>query len=249
LDSSQDSDLPQADVPEVVRKEKTMDFLPPVHEIAMVVAGELPSAGEPEVALSKDGQQLFLRAILPITCTPRKRDVVQGGVAVKTADREIHVRHYTFRQVCTNGAIMPVMMYARDIRRVTFAAPTDEIENVITELRQAVQVCAHPRIFANVATQLRFAARQDVGRALDWLPQLGHGRGGIVDMLRWRIEHEFRRAGDPSLYGAMNAVTAVAQRIRNQELRWHLEQLGGAIPSGSVSEVRIFAGRCDFSRV
>ena len=42
---------------------------------------------------------------------------------------------------------------------------------------------------------------------------------------------ELDESADRTLFGLMNAVTAVARETRNADLRWKLEVIGGAIPS------------------
>src|SRR3954452_6040747 len=52
-----------------------------------------------------DGVRLYARATLPKLRDLMPGDRFQPGVALRAVDGEIRVHPYTFRQVCSNGAI------------------------------------------------------------------------------------------------------------------------------------------------
>ena len=49
---------------------------------------------------------------------------------------------------------------------------------------------------------------------------------------------EFRDGKDRTRYGLMNAVTATARRTSDPELRWRMEELGGAVAALTPDPVR-----------
>jgi hypothetical protein len=57
------------------------------------------------------------------------------------------------------------------------------------------------------------------------------------------ILDRFTKGSDRSRFGLMNAVTSLARDTRDPELRWRLEELGGAIPAGRVPSPKSGGGR------
>jgi hypothetical protein len=54
----------------------------------------------------------------------------------------------------------------------------------------------------------------------------GEARRELLGMLLAEFAHE-----DATLFGVMNAITAVARETRDPEMKWRLEQYGGGIPA------------------
>jgi len=220
-------------------KAQTMDLLPPIHEIAAAIKEELNSITKAVVTVEDDESRLLVRAVLPDVCEPRPKDVIHRGIAARTNAGEIHVQQYLFRQVCCNGAIMPQAVWGQRIQRVGLAAPTEAIDTVKSELRQAVRQAATSDVFSTVAKQMQLATNVRADRAMRMLMALPLLAQESPLQLPARIRREFHRAGDRSLYGLMNAVTATARKTPEPELRWRLEQLGGAVLSEIPTPVLI----------
>ena len=100
--------------------------------------------------------------ILPLSDEVRPKDIVEGGIAVRTVGQEIEVCPYLFRQVCRNGAIMPQVAETRRIERVDFDAPSDAIEAVNEHLREAMRACSAAEVFAHATRQIRSAMTTEV---------------------------------------------------------------------------------------
>jgi len=214
-----------------VQETPALAFLPSTEEIRDVVEAEVSFLGGRMSDCRDDGTRLFLRAILPLVREVRPNDPVNSGVAVKVFGSKIRVRHYTFRQVCRNGAIMTRTVFTRSVERVDPCASTDEISSVVSELRDVLRSCSFAEVFDKATRQIRSAARRpavDAMRALTMPTGLPPER---QTEMRREIESRFESGGDPSLFGLMNAITSIARDEPDPELRWRLEELGGSVPS------------------
>jgi hypothetical protein len=98
-------------------------FLPSTEEIALAFADEIASLGGSVSDSYDDGRRLFMRAILPPETEVRPGDTINAGVAWQTTGPIAGVYPYTFRRVCTNGAIAAHVTHAKHIVRVEVATP------------------------------------------------------------------------------------------------------------------------------
>lgn len=206
-------------------------MLPAPQDIQSVVEEEIKSAGGQVLDCVADGRRMFLRSVLPFADEVRPRDRVQGGVAVMAGDLDICVHPYTYREVCRNGAIMAHTIETHRIERVGLDAPTEAVEEVLSEVREVVRRCSAPEVFSKVADRLRSAAETQADLAIHLIPLLSRHSQGLSAEIVSRIVARFTREGDDSVFGLVNAVTRVARDERDPEVRWRLEELGGGIPS------------------
>ena len=204
--------------------------LPTTREIRDLVGVQIAELGGTMSDCYDDGERLYLRTILPPPAEVRPGDAVRGGVAVRVVGPEISVHPYTFRQVCSNGAIRAQALQTRQMERVDLAAPTPHIERVAWELGEAVRACAAPEAFAESVGEMRSAAEHQADQFLSILAAVRRLPGGGSDFLR-HILAQLERERDRSAYGLMNALTAVARETREPEARWRLEELGGGVPA------------------
>jgi hypothetical protein len=213
-------------------------LLPATQHICATVVEELAFIGGTVKDEFDDGRRLFLRATLPMSDEVRPKDIVEGGIAVRAVGQEIEVCPYLFRQVCRNGAIMPQVAETRCIRRVNFAAPSEAVEAVKDQLREAVRACSAAEVFAHATRQFRSATTREVPGDVSKLLMLLSFRRTIPADLQEQIVRRFLQASDRSAFGLMNAVTSVARDQKNPEVRWRLEELGGGVPALRFPEVR-----------
>jgi hypothetical protein len=206
-------------------------LLPATQDIDATVVDELAFLGGTVSDRFDDGRRLFLRARLPMSDEVRPKDIVEGGVAVRTVGREIEVCPYLFRQVCKNGAIMPQVAEARRIELVDFSASTETIETVNDQVREAVRACSASDVFDHIARQVRAATStevtNDISQILHFLSLRRMLNADLID----EIVEAFLEEDDRSAFGLMNAVTSVARDQDDPEVRWHLEELGGGVPA------------------
>jgi hypothetical protein len=157
-------------------------------------------------------------------------DGIRGGVALRADDAEIAVHPYTLRIVCSNGAIRAEAVQTRVVKRSDQEGdrlPTQ----ILCELREAVRACATPQAFDESIRQMRGAMEQQAEVMLMALSFLSRAPSEVRDRLMAQIMSRFHSGGDRSRYGLMNAVTATARNTRDPEVRWRLEELGGAVPA------------------
>jgi hypothetical protein len=213
-------------------------LLPATQDIDATVVDELAFLGGSVSDRYDDGRRLFLRARLPIRDEVRPKDIVEGGIAVRTVGREIEVCPYLFRQVCKNGAIMPQVAEARRIGLVDYAASSETIEAANDQVREAVRACSAGEVFDQIARRVRAATTRevpsDIAQVLHFLSMRRLLRSDLID----EIVEAFLADNDRSAFGLMNAVTSVARDQEDPEIRWQLEELGGGVPAMKFPHVR-----------
>jgi hypothetical protein len=194
-------------------------------EIQAIFAEEISNAGGLSSDIFNDGARLFARSILPWVADVRPQDQMKGGVALKGAESEICVHPYLFRTVCRNGAIMA---HAIETRRIENSDVLSH-ETVIEELRDAVHVCCAQEVFAAATQEIRSSMSSPIDFVLTMMPFVSRLPAAQVSGIFGEIFKRFFDEPDRSRFGLMNAVTSVARDTRDPELRWRLEDLGGAI--------------------
>ena len=206
------------------------ELLPTTQEIADVVADAISSHEGRVTDCSHNGRDLFLRAVVPMTAEVTPGDVVQNGVAVRTAATDVIVHQYVLRRVCRNGAIAPCVLRSQHVPRVGLAAPSEDISLVISRLRDAVEVCLLSEAFLSATRQMQESRERHADRQI--LSQLrfsGISRRRSME-IRADVLRRFADFPEASAYGLMNAITAAARSESDSQVKWRLEELGGAIP-------------------
>ena len=204
-------------------------YLPAAPEILETFEHEVRDLGGTLRDVYAEGDLAYARAVLANALDLRPGDRIHGGVAVRTHDTEVLVHPYSYRVVCTNGAIAAFATGSRVIERVGVAAPTTVINGVLDELRGAVRACAaSPALDITVRT-MRSAAEREADLLLQLLPALPHMPPGVRASVLRTIVRRFEADEDRSIFGLVNAVTSVARDTDDPEIRWRLEEVGGAI--------------------
>ena len=221
-------------------------LLPATQDLDATVVDELAFIGGTVSHRFDDGRRLFLRALLPMSDEVRPKDIVEGGLAVRTVGREIEVCPYLFRQVCRNGAIMPQVAEARRIERVDVDAPSYTVEAVSDQLREAMRACSATAVFAHAARQIKFATTKEVPGDLFQLLLFSSFWRMISADLQNEIMRRYLVVDDRSAFGLMNAVTSVARDQDDPEVRWQLEELGGGVPAMKFPHVRPDGSEAEF---
>jgi hypothetical protein len=173
----------------------------------------------------------------------RPNDAINAGVALRAAGPEIVVHPYTFRQVCTNGAIAAHSFGSRRLERVASGGvylPEYETAVVLSKVRDAVRASVDPHAFAQLANEIRSTLDVEADLALHLAPMLAHMPSQLAERMMPRILRHFHEGDDRSAFGLMNAITSVARDADDVETRWTLEQIGGTLPAllapGSLSQ-------------
>ncbi len=199
-------------------------------EILAVFTEEVAGQGGSVTDAADDGRRLFARSVLPRVAEVRPRDRMQGGIALKASDEEVRLFPYFFRQVCRNGAIIAQTLESRSV--VDFQL--QDAETARQAIREGVMACCAEEVFSGAIGSMRIGCQTQVDLAIALLPLAsrlsGSGRASMV----LQIMDRFFRDGDRSRFGLANAITAVARDTQDQDLRWDLEELGGAVAIGDV---------------
>ena len=203
-------------------------------EIKTLLAGEIEAADGTMSDCFDDGARLFARSILPWVSEVRPQDRVQGGVALRATEGEVWVHPYVFRLICRNGQIMAQTLQSTQI----VFSDTFSNEHASELIRQAVRACAEKDAFSAQAEKMRLMPRSPVDYMLTMLPLLAMLSPDFRTRLLLDIGQRFESGNDRSLYGVLNAVTSLARDTQEPDLRWRLEELGGAVLNGQPLKSR-----------
>jgi hypothetical protein len=204
-------------------------YLPAGPEILETFEREVCDLGGTVPDVYAEGDLLYARAVLPGAVEARPGDPIHGGVAVRTHDTEILVHPYSYRAICTNGAIAAFTTGSRVVERVEVAAPSIAINAVLDELRAAIRAAAAPAVLDTTVGAMRSAAQREADVLAQLIPLLPHMPPGMRASLVRTIVRRFDAERDRSVFGLVNAVTSVARDTTDPETRWRLEELGGGM--------------------
>jgi hypothetical protein len=175
-----------------------------------------------------DGSSLYVRAVLQEHDEVVRGDVIQAGVALRTVGPSILVNPYTLRLVCSNGAVVMSTERPHRARRVELGWAVDVIDAVLDDVRLLVRACAEPADFHAFVDRMRSATSTSANVLPTMAPLLAQLPPGQREAMLRMIMGRFER-DEPTLYGVMNAVTAVARDTADPALRWSLEEIGGGL--------------------
>lgn len=204
-------------------------------EIKAILADEIGAAGGRLQDCFGDGKRLFARTVLPWVSEVRPNDRVQGGVALRASESDVWVHPYLFRQVCTNGQIIAQSLESQHIEIAGIAIP----EQARYSIREAVRACATREAFDGPARAMGAMSRDPINFMIEILPILPRVPAAFQSRFLADLVRRITQERDHSRYGALNAVTSLARDTRDPELRWKLEEAGGAIITGERIEPRV----------
>jgi hypothetical protein len=200
-------------------------------DFASIFSNEIGAAGGKVSSVIESDGTVFARSILRGSIDAGPGDKLKGGVAMYAGGTDVFVHPYTFRVVCSNGAIMAKATQTWHISREDWFLDPQCEGDLEASFRSAVRACCEREAFSAAAGQMRSAK----SAAADMLLTIsGHfrGRGASFPKSLWNeILRRYEQATDPSAYGLMNAVTSVARDTRDPQTKWRLEELGGSIPA------------------
>jgi hypothetical protein len=98
-----------------------------------------------------DGKRLFSRAVLPHVAEVGPGDQIRGGVAIKATGDGVWLYPYTFRRICSNGAIAAWTLEERPIADPHLQQP----ELVLEAVRSTVEACCKARVFTRAVGEMR----------------------------------------------------------------------------------------------
>lgn len=196
-----------------------------IRSLRVIFLDEVASAGGLLFDVYATSDRLLIRATLPWIADVRPQDPVRGGVAMRATLHEAVAHPFVVRQVCTNGAIAPQALETQRVSRMEELPAADARDAV----REAVRACSGEEVFATFASGMAatFGALVEIPFMLmAMLPDQTDPEAGE---LYTKVLAELLRGGDRSRFGLMNALTAVGRDTKDPDLRWRLEELGGAV--------------------
>ena len=201
----------------------------PLASISDIFQQEIAERSGEVLNVVQEKTRLFARSVVPDIADVLPKDHLQGGVALRATESEVWVSPYVFRFVCSNGAIMAHALQTRQLSDMDWQDPW----SAANSLREVIQACCQPEAFASAVQEFRLATKMIVvpgPHLLTWLAQSGLADNGLYQA----IMDQFFREPDETRFDLTNAVTAVARETRDPDVRWRLEELGGAIAAGQV---------------
>jgi hypothetical protein len=203
-------------------------------EINSIFSEEIISAGGTVHERWNDGSRLFIRSILPNITDVTRGDGMKGGVAIRADDTGLWVHPYTFRLVCTNGAIHA---HAVQSQQIVFADEPTTME-VERQLRESIRVCCAPETFAISVNEMRVAGRTDIDFLLNLAPMLGRLPREASDAILKQFIERFGPQRRGTRFELANVITAAARTVRDPQAKWQTESLGGAVAAGVIPTPR-----------
>lgn len=226
-------------------------FEPDAQALALAFEEQMEVLGAEPLRVYIEGGQLFARALLPGRFGEvLPGDAVRGGVAMRTRGADVFVHPFVYRVVCRNGQIQAHALETQHIARDGAGSFLASGDWVLVQVHDALRAAADPSAFQRALGELRGAARTPVEisdtelllamtSVLEAHPPLPRDQQESTRALVAAALADDRKAlalahGVPeslhrSYFRLMNVVTAVARETRDAELRWRLEEFGGAV--------------------
>lgn len=144
------------------------------------------------------------------------------------------VAPFALRQICMNGTVMDATIAVRHVGSNAsvldgFLSPeTIKQENALVwaQMRDITRATFDPALFKQMVEKMNQAANELIQHPVEAVDR-AIGQFDIDKNLRQQLLNQLVAGGDPTKWGLLNAVTAVAQRQEDFDDRMHLETVGG----------------------
>lgn len=218
------------------------------YQILQAALPALRDSGMQLTSCDVTGRNLFLQAVFPrLEGEVKKGDVVQAGFVLRNSETgfgALQVDPMIYRLVCTNGMIAGSAVADGRLRKThlgrkvtgdedftIYADDTREADDraLMLKIRDAIAHLSDPRQFTDLIAKMQRASETEkVVRPVAAVEELGKAfnlskpeREGVLTALI--------RDQDYTLYGAMNAVTNIANNAASYDRAIELETIGGRI--------------------
>lgn len=198
---------------------QTIDHL----EIRAAFREEILDLGGTVTSEHDSENMLFLRAQLPNCGEVQAKDKIRHGVAARSDQEKLVVHPYTYREVCTNGAIHVENIASRIIDLSNVSKTSAEAEFYF---REAIRSCSSAEAFEMTLDDMRESLNRPIRMALA-IASISHM--GSQSSLVERIISRFVESENRSGFDMMNAITSTARDEPEPRKKWDLEELGGGI--------------------
>ena len=231
-------------------------YLPAAADIAAVFEEECIARGASAVDCHCDDRRLIARAVFGPELAVRPGDVTRGGVAIRADGPMLLVHPYTWRQVCSNGAIAAQVLGTSHAERVEVEealVSSVYVGGALDALRAAIGHCADPARFTESVEQMRGATEVSAAIAIALLPHILRAEGNHQREVIMAVLDRQMGAADPSAYGVFNAITSLGRDSSDPERRWRLEVAGGEllrrVAAPALAHAMAREGRASFAGV
>ena len=213
------------------------------------IALEAMSQQDDAVVLSADvtDNKLYMKFLFPsIEGEVKAGDTMRAGVMVSNSEigaGSLNVQAFTYRDFCTNGMVFGgrdmfgfkrVHRGGRVIEGVDYQVLSDEAvqasdEALMLEVRDTVKAAASQELFDKMMAQMKSAAdSSQIIQPEKGIELLGQDFG-LTDSERSRALINLIEDRDYSKWGALNAVTKLANTAESYDRATELETIGGQI--------------------
>ena len=197
-----------------------------LNDVERIIREEAGAQGGYVHELISDEQRLYARTINEPILEVVPKDTVQSGFAVRVDRTDVWVRPYVFRQVCWNGAIVATSAEAEEFDLAVIGS----IEHQERHLRELVTAAGNAKAFHREVQRLTDLQTRPVDRAMMLMTMMQTHNKYVTDAELLDVLDQFETE-EPTAWGVMNAVTAVARRTENPERKWRLEEFGAMVPA------------------
>jgi hypothetical protein len=188
-------------------------------------------------------KQMHIRAILPAfeaDINPRVGDVVNLGLTIRNSEvgsGAFVVEASLFRLVCTNTAIagggmrrvhLGAKMKSDFVAHLADETVRAQDRALMLEARDVVKTLADRTKFEALVNVAKTGAETELWQPIEATKVLAK-TVGLSDGETSAVEDELIRAGDPTMWGLTNALTAVARDMKDYERKNDLETKAGGI--------------------
>ena len=214
-------------------------------DLAFLTLDCMTKAGAMVVRADLSDKHMFIKATTPkMQGEIRVGDIVQGGLLIRNSEvgaSRLAIQPFVNRLKCANGMVIAEMLGGTGFSQIhlggskkagvyQFSDQTMQLENlaIFSKIRDVIRQTFEPDWFNQTVAMLKATAENKVP-----LPERAIGNvvdmAGLSDSTRDSILRAYLGEPDPTQYGIVQAVTAVAKAIESPEDRVSMEELGGRL--------------------
>ena len=203
-------------------------FYPSADEINSVFSEQVIKSGGRVTERFHGNDSIYIRATLNLAEEVFPGDIIDGGVAVRAVGPGVSIHPFTFRRICTNGAVIANPDSSVDLVR-SESNKESETSRVHDKICSTIKSLVDGQAFNQSVLEMRLV--QSI--QMDQLPRIMRAINhfSITPEIIDKILERFFRHEPQTGYGLMNAITAMARKERDAERKWNLERIGGGVPA------------------
>lgn len=202
--------------------------------------------------------RLYVKVVTDqLTAEVKKGDVVRGGVCVRNSEvglGRLTVEPFLERLICTNGMTVTEYGMKRNHAGKRIGSDMEEAEELFSDetmkadddafflkVRDLVKAALTEDLFGRIVGDMRKAAGEKIEGDVPAAVEVLADRYTLRDEERAAVLRNLIDGGDLSRWGALNAVTRVANDLQSYDRASELEIIGGKMLTMPASEWRPIA--------